>query len=221
MDVHASRTSLAAVRDYVERSFRPVAEEKGLDFEIELGGGRARRDRDGRAAAPAGAQEPALERVQVHRARPVRVRPLRPVRRPRDATARRGLRRDRHRHRDPARQAAPDLRGVPAGRGLDQPPLRRHRAGTLDQPRDRAPAGRRDPGREHGGRGRDVHAATCLAASAAPDDARRSRAEPPVDAGEAIELAKRRPPAPARSRCPGSSRTTGRIWRRATASRWS
>ena len=39
MDVHASRTSLAAVRDYVERSFRPVADERGLDFEIELAEG--------------------------------------------------------------------------------------------------------------------------------------------------------------------------------------
>jgi HAMP domain-containing protein/signal transduction histidine kinase/CheY-like chemotaxis protein len=36
MDVQAGRTSLAAVRDYVERSFRPVAEERGLTFEIEL-----------------------------------------------------------------------------------------------------------------------------------------------------------------------------------------
>jgi signal transduction histidine kinase/HAMP domain-containing protein/DNA-binding response OmpR family regulator len=35
MDVHAGRTALAAVRDYVERSFRPVAEEKGLDFAVE------------------------------------------------------------------------------------------------------------------------------------------------------------------------------------------
>ena len=36
MDVHSGRTSLAGVRDFVERSFRPLAEEKGLSFEIEL-----------------------------------------------------------------------------------------------------------------------------------------------------------------------------------------
>ena len=36
MDVHAARTSLAAVRDFVERSFRPVAEERSLAFEIEI-----------------------------------------------------------------------------------------------------------------------------------------------------------------------------------------
>ncbi len=36
MDVHPGRTSLAGVRDFVERSFRPLAEEKGLLFEIDL-----------------------------------------------------------------------------------------------------------------------------------------------------------------------------------------
>jgi HAMP domain-containing protein/signal transduction histidine kinase/CheY-like chemotaxis protein len=36
MDVHAGRTELRSVREYVERSFAPVAGEKGLDFAIEL-----------------------------------------------------------------------------------------------------------------------------------------------------------------------------------------
>ncbi|HEX6652352.1 MAG TPA: response regulator, partial [Thermoleophilaceae bacterium] len=36
MDVHAGRTELRSVRDYVERSFAPVAGEKGLDFAIDL-----------------------------------------------------------------------------------------------------------------------------------------------------------------------------------------
>ena len=39
MDVHAGRTELASVRDFVARSFRPVAEEKGLEFEVELAPG--------------------------------------------------------------------------------------------------------------------------------------------------------------------------------------
>jgi signal transduction histidine kinase/CheY-like chemotaxis protein len=36
MDVHAGRTELRSVREFVERSFAPVAGEKGLDFSIEL-----------------------------------------------------------------------------------------------------------------------------------------------------------------------------------------
>ncbi len=36
MDVHAGRTELRSVREFVERSFAPVAGEKGLDFAIEL-----------------------------------------------------------------------------------------------------------------------------------------------------------------------------------------
>ncbi len=36
MDVHAGRTELRSVRDFVERSFAPVAGEKGLGFSIEL-----------------------------------------------------------------------------------------------------------------------------------------------------------------------------------------
>ena len=55
---------------------------------------------------------------------------------------------DRHRHRHPAGQAAADLRGLPAGRRDDQPPLRRHGPRALDQPRDRAAARRRDPRRQ-------------------------------------------------------------------------
>ena len=70
----------------------------------------------------------------------------------RAADARRGRHRarvlgDRHRHRHPGGQAAPDLRGVPAGRRDDVAQVRRHRARPLDQPRDRAPARRRDPRR--------------------------------------------------------------------------
>ena len=36
MDVHAGRTELRSVREFVERSFAPVAEEKGLEFSVEL-----------------------------------------------------------------------------------------------------------------------------------------------------------------------------------------
>ena len=42
------------------------------------------------------------------------------------------LLRQRHRHRHAGRQAARDLRAVPAGRRLDDAPLRRHRPGPGD-----------------------------------------------------------------------------------------
>ena len=68
-----------------------------------------------------------------------------------DATARSclALRRQRHRHRHPAREAADALRGLRAGRQLDDAQVRRHRAG----PGDLGPAGRAD-GRAHLGRER-------------------------------------------------------------------
>ena len=41
--------------------------------------------------------------------------------------------------------------------GTHQPQVRRHRPGPVDQPRDRPAAGRRDPAREHAGRGQHLH----------------------------------------------------------------
>ncbi len=117
------------------------------------------------AAAPAGPEEPALERVQVHGGRrrgpagragaaraPVRQRDAR-ERRPRGRVLGRG-----HGGRDRRGQATGDLRGVPAGGRDDEPPLRRHRARPLDQSRDHTPARRRDPRRVDTGRGQHVHA---------------------------------------------------------------
>ena len=68
------------------------------------------------------------------------------------------VRRDRHGHRHREGQAAAHLRGVPAGRRHDEPQVRRHGARPLDQPRDRAPARRRDPRGEHAGPREHVHA---------------------------------------------------------------
>ncbi len=65
---------------------------------------------------------------------------------------------DRHRHRDLARQACGDLRGVPAGRWHHQPEVRRHRTGAVDQPPDRAAPGRGDPAGERARRGEHIHA---------------------------------------------------------------
>ncbi len=115
-------------------------------------------------APAAGAQEPAHQRLQVHR--PGRRTPEGLARHQRlesrapDAEARafRGrLRGDRHRHRHPAREAEDHLRGVPAGRRRHQSQVRRHGARAGDQPRARWPAGRRDPAALDAGRGFDLH----------------------------------------------------------------
>ena len=109
------------------------------------------------------------------------------------------LLRVRHRHRHPAGQAADHLRGVPAGRRLDQPQVRRHRPGPGDQPRAVAAAGRRDPpGVARPGRGstftlylpHDLHAAARRPASRG-----RPPATPPAGAAAGRRRRRRRPTA--------------------------
>ena len=56
------------------------------------------------------------------------------------------VRGDRHRHRHLRREAGDHLRGVPAGRRHDQPQVRRHRPGPVDQPRAGRAARRHDRG---------------------------------------------------------------------------
>ena len=117
-------------------------------------------------APAAGAEEPALERVQVHRAgrrAPAASRaatagwtPDHPV------AQRRGRRWSPSRCRTPAsasrRRSSDHLRGVPAGRRRHQPQVRRHGPRPRDQPRAGEPARRRDPAAQHAGRGQHVHA---------------------------------------------------------------
>ena len=99
-----------------------------------------------------------------------------------------------HRDRDPARQAAPDLRGVPAGRRDDEPPLRRHRPRTVDQPRDRRAARRRDPRRvDAPGRARPSRS-TCPRPTR-----RRSSAAPAPPAPPALRRTATSRPSPSRS----------------------
>ena len=57
------------LRQSMERTFRHVAEDKGLSFNDRIDPESAAGDLDRRAAARAGPEEPALECVQVHRAR--------------------------------------------------------------------------------------------------------------------------------------------------------
>ena len=66
-------------------------------------------------------------------------------------------RRDRHRHRHEARGAGPDLPALRAGRHVDHPPVRRHRAGPVDQPADRRGPGRRRDRRQRVRQGQRLH----------------------------------------------------------------
>ena len=67
MDVHVGEVSIADELAALERSFAPLAEEKGLAFELDFAPNALPHARHRPAAAAAGAEEPALERVQVHR----------------------------------------------------------------------------------------------------------------------------------------------------------
>ena len=57
------------LRQSMERTFRHVAEDKGLNFNIEIDPGVADGDFHRRATAGSGPEESALERVQVYRTR--------------------------------------------------------------------------------------------------------------------------------------------------------
>ena len=115
-------------------------------------------------APPADPQEPALQRRQVHRARPRRgSRRFRHAglerRSPgaQQGPAGRRLRRRGHRHRRRAGEAAAHLRGLPAGRRRHLPQIRRHRPGPGHQPRAGRAARRRDQARQRPRAGQHVH----------------------------------------------------------------
>ena len=143
----------------------PGGRTQGARLRGRAGPGAAAGAADRQQAAAAGAQEPALQRLQVHRAGPVSPHG--------DAGDRAGWNPEqemlnaanavvafsvtRHRHRHPQGEARRHLRGVPAGRHRHQPEVRRHRPGPLDQPADHPPPRRRDPDRERAGRGQHLH----------------------------------------------------------------
>ena len=80
----------------------------------------------------------------------------------------------------PRRQAEADLRGLPAGRRHHQPQIRRHRPRPVDQPRDRAPARRRDPGDEQARRSAAPSRCTCRSTSCPRSRRSRRRAGTPA-----------------------------------------
>ena len=61
-DIHPTE-----IADFVDRSFRPLAEQKGLAFSVDVEIGVSRLALHRSAAAAAGAEEPAGQRLQVHR----------------------------------------------------------------------------------------------------------------------------------------------------------
>ena len=166
MDVHVGESRSRDVRDYVERTFRPLARRRGSSSTIEIVGANV--------PPTIETDEQRLQQILKNLLSnafkftetggvALRIEPRRTASRYASAPLERAdavvaFAVDRHRDRHPARQAAADLRGVPAGRRDDEPPLRRHRARALDQPRDRAAARRRDPGRVERRRGQHVHA---------------------------------------------------------------
>ena len=69
MEILPDPVALADVREYVQRTFGPVAGEKGLTLEVLRRRRPADHHHDRRAASAAGAAQPAVQRVQVHRGR--------------------------------------------------------------------------------------------------------------------------------------------------------
>ncbi len=126
---------------------------QGSEFQDRHRPERARSRAHGRPAARSGLEEPALERVQVYRARlrepERRAGERRMVSReceskPRGKRPRVFRHRQRHRHSDG--QADDDLRAVPASRRQHQPEVWRNGPWAGDQPRAGARARRRDQG---------------------------------------------------------------------------
>ena len=145
-------------------------------------------------------EEPARQRVQVHRARerPRADRARRPRLGPGAVVVDRGVlggrvRRHRHRHRHRRRATGQDLRGVRAGRRHHLSPVRRNRPRPLDQPRARRAPRRRRRRRQHPWRRQHVHR---LPAHPCALDDRRARHRPV------------RGPRGAAGRCPGGHACT-------------
>ena len=149
--VDAEEIFFANLLDMVARPFRHEAETRQLSFEVHVDPNLGRTHHHRLQAPAAGAQEPAVERLQIHgagRRSPQRERRRRRLERRASGAqpgARRGVVRSlRHRHRHSAGEAEDHLRGLPAGRRLDQPQIWRHRPGAGHQPRAGEPPGRRN-----------------------------------------------------------------------------
>ena len=163
--VEPEAITFRSLRDSVERTFHHVAESKNLSFQVEIDNTLPPTFTSDCEASAADSEEPAVERVQVHGAGTGqdagRAGDERMVGRAPGAALRAGGHRHRgvrHRHRHRPGEAAPDLRGVPAGRRRHEPQVRRHRPRSGHQPRAGDAARRRDSPRQRARTGQHVHA---------------------------------------------------------------
>ena len=163
--VDAEEILTSSLLETVGRPFRHEAENRHLSFEIEVDSNLVPQHGDGFQAPAAGVEEPAVERLQVHRRgrrAPDGVGGARRLERgtsvAQSCRGRRRVRGHRYRHRNSPGQAEADLRGVPAGRRRHQPQIWRHRTWSCHQPRTRKPARRRNPSALDARQGLDVHA---------------------------------------------------------------
>ncbi len=163
--VEAEEIAFANLVDMVARPFRRRGRHAATVVRGQCRPPTRTHDHDRLEAPATGAQEPAVERLQVHRAGRRAVEHHRgagrldahpPGAQPDPGGG--GLRGFRHRHRHPARKAQGHFRGLHAGRRQHQPQVRRNRLGSGDQPRAVQPPGRRDPPAQLARRRQHVHA---------------------------------------------------------------
>ena len=163
MDVNPADLQLAALVDYVDATFRPMAEDKGLGFSVEVRPGTPDRlfvDEQRLEQIVRNLLSNAVKftsagevKLTIARGRRGGVRRRAP-RGPR----RRGVRGVGHRRGHRPAEAQHHLRRVQPGRRGHQPPLRRNRPRALDQPRHRPAARRGDPRVQPARQGQHVHA---------------------------------------------------------------
>ncbi len=163
--VEAEEILTTNLLETVGRPFRHEAENRQLTFDVAIDPHLGRSIYHRLEAVAAGAEEPALQCLQVYRRRrrsPQRLgrawRLERRTSRSRSLARGRRLRSIRHRYRHSAGQAETDFRGLPAGRCRHQPQIWRHRPWPCDQPRACKPARRRNSPAEHPGQRQHLHA---------------------------------------------------------------
>ncbi len=165
MDVNTSDVRLSDVKEFVERSFSQVAEQKGLGFHVELNA-----DLPQTIYTDGSRVQQVLKNLLSNAFKFTQEGDV-------TLTVRRAVGSHcvcgrRHRYRNRKGQAAPHFRGLPASRRNHESQIWWNGARSLDQSRDRATPRRRDPRRELGESGEHLHSVSAFAlrtASRCPD----------------------------------------------------